>query len=182
MRKAPVKKGRGCIIDRGAVLGYMPGRKLEKPALVLGADGHVRVGTILYAGSTIGARLETGHYVVIREQNRIGDDVQIWSHSVIDYGVTIGSRVLIHCQAYVCQFSTIEDDVFLGPGARLANDKYPINKKNLVGPVVRRGARIGMNATILPGVVVGAGALVAAGSVVTRDVPPGVVVRGNPAR
>ncbi|MBV8880813.1 MAG: N-acetyltransferase, partial [Planctomycetaceae bacterium] len=120
--------------------------------------------------------------VVIREENRIGSGLQIWSHAIIDYGCTIGSNVLLHCQTYLCQFSVLEDDVFVGPGARFANDKRPINKKNLRGPIVRRGARIGMNVTLLPGVVVGAGALVGAGSVVTRDVPPGAVVRGNPAR
>lgn len=180
--RTSVRKGRGCRIDLGVLLGYPPDRGHARGPLILGPRSRVRSGSVIYAGTAIGADLQTGHNVLIREENRIGDGLQIWSHSVIDYGCVLGNRVLIHCQVYVCQFSTIEDEVFLGPGARLANDRYPVDKGKLVGPVLKRGARIGMNATILPGIVVGEGALVGAGSVVTRDVPAGAIVKGNPAR
>lgn len=180
--KARVRKGRGCRVDAGAILGYPPDRGEARGPLILGSGARVRSGSVLYAGTTIGARLATGHHVVIREENRIGDGLSIWSGSVVDYGCTLGNDILIHCQVYVCQFSVIEDGVFIGPGARFANDRYPVNKAELRGPIVRKGARIGMNATLLPGVVVGAGALVGAGAVVVRDVPPGAVVKGNPAR
>jgi acetyltransferase-like isoleucine patch superfamily enzyme len=83
---------------------------------------------------------------------------------------------------YVSQFTVLEDDVFLAPGVMLANDKHPICTTCMKGPVIRRGARVGMNSTILPDVVVGEDALVGAGAVVTRDVPARAIVVGNPAR
>jgi len=76
----------------------------------------------------------------------------------------------------------IEDSVFLAPGVMIGNDKYPLSGAPLEGPVIRRRARVGLNATILPGVTIGEEALVGAGSVVTRDVPAGAVVQGSPAR
>jgi acetyltransferase-like isoleucine patch superfamily enzyme len=85
----------------------------------------------------------------------------------------------------VPEFSVLEEECWLGPHVVLTNAKYPRSrnvKKQLAGPCIERGAKIGANATILPGVRVGAGALVGAGAVVTKDVPPGVVVVGNPAR
>lgn len=94
----------------------------------------------------------------------------------------IGSRVRIHTGVYVAQFTTIEDDVFLAPGVMIANDRHPVCKECLVGPTIKRGARVGINATLLPAVVIGEGALVGAGAVVTKDVPAGAVVAVNPAR
>jgi acetyltransferase-like isoleucine patch superfamily enzyme len=82
---------------------------------------------------------------------------------------------------YVAQHSVMEDDVFVAPGVTLANDRYPVSR-SLEGPIVRTGARIGANATLLPGVEVGANALVGGGAVVTKDVPERAVVVGNPAR
>ena len=145
----------------------------------------VRSGSVLYAGTTIGAGLETGHNVVIREQNRIGNQLRIWNSSTIDYGCTIGDRVKIHTNCYVAQYTILEDDVFLAPGVTIANDKYPGWDEapvGLIGPRIRIGAQLGVNATILPGVEIGPGALVGSGAVVTRDVQAGAVVAGNPAR
>jgi acetyltransferase-like isoleucine patch superfamily enzyme len=152
--------------------------------LIIGSSSLVRSGSVLYAGTTIGAGLETGHNVVIREENRIGDELRIWNSSTIDYGCTIGDRVKIHANCYVAQYTVLEDDVFLAPGVTIANDKYPgwvDAPVGLVGPRIRAGAQIGVNVTILPGVEVGPGALIGSGSVVTRDVPAGAVVVGNPA-
>lgn len=169
-------------VDGGVLLAYPADRAIADRTLTIGPGARIRSGTIVYEGSRIGANLDTGHYVLIREENEIGDDLRIWSHSVIDYGCRIGRRVLIHHHVYVCQLARIEDDVFLAPGARLANDRHPVRKTGWEPPVIKRGARIGMNATILPGVVVGAGAMVGAGAVVVRDVPEGATVVGNPAR
>ena len=119
------------------------------------------------------------------EENFIGDDFSLWSNSTVDYGCVIGNRVKIHHNVYVAQYTTIEDDVFLAPGVMIANDPHPgcaKSKQCMKGPTIRRGAQIGVNATILPFVIIGERALVGAGSVVTKDVPPGAVVRGNPAR
>ena len=176
--------GRGSLIDDNVQLGATPGRAVASLALRIGRDSVVRSGSVIYAGSLIGDSFETGHNVVVREENRIGSNVKIWSNTVIDYACVIGDRVRIHAGCYVAPLSEIEEDVFLGPGASLANDPHPGSTTHLCmrGPTIKAGAQIGMNATILPFITVGARALVGAGAVVTRDVPPGMIVVGNPAR
>ncbi|MFN2589483.1 MAG: DapH/DapD/GlmU-related protein [Actinomycetota bacterium] len=182
MREAG-RRNVGIQADDGVLLGYPQSRGVAAP-LVLGPGARLRAGTIVYGGSAIGRRLETGHNVVIREETSIGDDVSIWANSVVDYGVVIGNRVKIHSNCYVAQFSQIDDDAFLAPGVVLANDLYPgqaASARAMQGPHIEAGAQIGANATILPYVTVGAGALVGAGAVVTRDVPSGTVAYGCPA-
>lgn len=168
-------------IDPGAVLDYPPSRHGTFAPLQIGVDARVRAGTIIYAGTVIGDRFETGHHAVIREENRIGDDCTLWNSSTIDYGCVIGNGVRIHCNVYIAQYTTIEDDVFLAPGVTIANDPHPICTKCMQGPTIKKGARIGVNVTLLPLITIGENALVGAGSVVTKDVPPGVLVAGNPA-
>ena len=109
-------------IDPGVILGYLTGRSIEDHSLQIGAGARLRSGTVIYGGSKIGKGLETGHGVVIREENLIGDHLSIWNNSTIDYGCVIGSRVRVHCNVYVAQFTTIEDGVFLAPGVQIAND------------------------------------------------------------
>lgn len=179
---APVQLGADAEIDKLAILGEIPGRQIDDLRLVIGEHARVRSFSVIYAGSTIGSHLETGHHVVIREQNRIGDRVKVWNHSTIDFGCLIGDGVRIHNHVYVAQYTVIEDDVFLAPGVMIANDKYPVRFVGLKGPTIRRGARVGINATLMPEVIVGEGSVVGAGAVVTKDVPPGAVVVGNPAR
>ncbi len=133
------------------------------------------------AGVSIGNKLETGHNVIIREENIIGDNFRIWNNCVLDYGCKIGNSVRIHNNVYVAQFTIIEDDVFLAPGVMIANDLHPICTKCMKGPKIEKGAKIGTNVTILPALVIGKGCLVGAGAVVTKDVPPYSVVTGNPA-
>ncbi|MCC7424386.1 MAG: N-acetyltransferase [Planctomycetaceae bacterium] len=98
-------------------------------------------------------------------------------------GATIGERCKIQAHAFLCPGVTLEDEVFVGPGARFTNDRNPraVGPWSLEETIVRRGASIGANATILPGVTIGEGATVGAGSVVVRDVPAGATVKGNPA-
>ena len=169
--------------DADVSLAYPLGRTPDRQ-FVMGPGARLRTGTVLYDGSRIGSRLETGHHVVIREQCDLGDDVAVWSNSVVDYGCSIGNRVKIHCNCYVAQFSVLEDDVFLAPGTTLANDLYPgdPNSASLMrGPTIRRGAQLGVNVTVLPYVTIGERTIVGAGSVVTRDLPPDVVAYGSPA-
>jgi acetyltransferase-like isoleucine patch superfamily enzyme len=169
--------------DPGVIMGYPVSRRDVSP-LVLGPGCQLRSGTVLYDGTTIGRCLHTGHGVVVREDCTLGDNVSIWSNSVIDYGCRIGNRVKIHCNCYVAQFTELEDDVFLAPGVTIANDLYPGDHRSaevMAGPRIGSGAQIGVNVTILPFVRIGAGALIGAGSVVTRDIPPAVVAFGNPA-
>lgn len=172
-------------VDEGVRLGYLSPRGGIEPVLTIGANAGIRSGTVIYAGTTIGAGLETGHNVVIREENKIGDNLNIWNNSVIDYGCVIGNNVKIHCNIYVAQYTILEDDVFMAPGVIIANDMYPGfpgSKERLKGPTIRRGAQIGVNVTILPEVEIGENAMIGSGAVVTKDVPPGVVVYGNPGR
>lgn len=176
--------GPGLLADPGVLVAYPPGRDIGGAGFSLGAGARLRSGTVLYAGSQIGERFETGHHVVVREQNVVGANCSVWNGTTIDYGCRLGDRVRIHCNCYVGQFSVLEDDVFLAPGVILGNDLHPgcdFSRECMRGPVIERGARIGVNVTVLPRVRVGRLALVGAGSVVTRDVPPGAVVYGNPA-
>jgi acetyltransferase-like isoleucine patch superfamily enzyme len=173
----------GTRADHGVLVGY-PVSQADAAPLVLGAGARLRSGSVLYDGSTIGRGLETGHGVVIREGCQLGDDVSVWTNTVIDYGCRIGNRVKIHCNCYIAQYSELEDDVFLAPGVTFANDLYPGDRRSaqlMSGPRIGAGAQIGVNTTILPFVRIGAGALIGAGSVVTRDIPAGVVAFGNPA-
>jgi acetyltransferase-like isoleucine patch superfamily enzyme len=174
--------GAACNVEPGAILGYLGGRRIPDGTLRIGSGAHIRCGTVIYAGSTIGAGLETGHNVVIREENEIGDHLNIWNSSTIDYGCRIGNNVKIHCNVYVAQFTILEDEVFLAPGVTIANDPHPLCGLCMRGPTIKRGARIGVNATLLSHITIGEGALIGAGSVVVHDVPPFAVAYGNPAR
>lgn len=181
---AEVLGAEGLRADDGVTVGYKPERDAPGP-LVLGRDARLRSGTVVYGGSAIGARLSTGHNVVVREECSLGDDVSVWSNTVVDYGCRIGDRVKIHSGCYIAQFTEIDDDAFLAPGVSIANDLYPGSTASAAamrGPHIGRGAQIGVNATLLPYVRIGAGAIVGAGSVVVDDVAPGVIVVGSPAR
>ena len=175
-------KGKDCNIDEGVILGYAPGRKVKDTSLSLGEGANIRSGTVIYGGSQIGKNLETGHGVVIREENKIGDNFNIWNNSTVDYGCVIGNNVKIHCNVYIAQYTTIEDNVFIAPGTGISNDPHPLCSTCMKGPTIKRGARIGVNVTLLPGITIGERALIGAGSVVTRDIPPDSVVVGNPGR
>jgi acetyltransferase-like isoleucine patch superfamily enzyme len=174
--------GEDCQLDPGVILGYRTSRKIPFSPLKLGDHARVRTGSVIYAATTIGDHLETGHNVVIREENQIGDHFNVWNNTVIDYGCVIGHNVRIHSNCYIAQFTLIEDDVFLAPGVSVANDPHPICALCMRGPTLKKGCRVGVNATLLPHIVVGEGALIGAGSVVTRDVPAFSVMAGNPAR
>lgn len=172
-------------IDANVLLGYRTGRRNVPLELVIGPEAFLRSGTVIYQGSSIGAGLETGHNVVIREQNTIGDHFAVWNNTVIDYGCRIGNGVKIHSNCYIAQFTEIHDGVFMAPGVTIANDPHPgcpQSAECMRGPTIEAGAQIGVNVTILPMVRIGARALVGSGAVVTRDVPPETVVYGNPAR
>ena len=176
----------GCLgleADPDVILAYPPARPVDR-RLTLGPGGRLRSGTVLYGGSTIGARFQTGHHVVVREECEIGDDVSVWSNSVVDYGCRIGRGVKIHSNCYVAQYTEICDEAFLAPGVTIANDLYPGDPSSaevMSGPWIGPGAQIGVNVTLLPFVRIGAGALIGAGATVARDVPDRAVAFGNPA-
>lgn len=181
-----VELGPDSVVEDYCIIGVAPrGHKEGDLRTVIGSEAHIRSHTVIYAGNSIGKNFQTGNKVNIRELNQIGDEVSIGTLSVIEHHVHIGNNVRIHSQVFVPEYSVLEDGTWLGPNVVLTNAKYPLSpgaKESLKGPVIKKGAKIGANVTILPGVVIGQNALVGAGSVVARDVPDGAVVVGNPAR
>ena len=169
-------------IDQGVIIGYRPSRKIVIKNTVIGDNARIRSNTVIYTNVVLGNNCEIGHNVIIREECNIGKNISIWSNSTIDYGCNVGNNVKIDSNVYIAQYTTIEDDVFLAPGVVTANDLHPICTKCMKGPTIKKGARIGVNATILPHIVIGEYALVGAGSVVTHDVPSRYCVFGNTAR
>lgn len=154
-------------------------------ALLIGRDARIRSHSVIYGGSTIGDRFQTGHGVLIRERNEIGSDVSIGTHSIIEHHVVLRDHVRIHSNAFIPEYSVVEERGWIGPNVVFTNAAYPMSrdaKSTLRGPHLLAGAKIGANATLLPGVTIGRDALVGAGSVVVNDVPDGTVVVGNPAR
>ncbi len=115
----------------------------------------------------------------------VGDDCNICDHVFVENDVVIGNRVTLKCGVQIWDGITIEDDVFIGPNATFTNYRFPRSRKYLESyprTVVKEGASLGANCTILPGLTIGKGAMVGAGAVVTKDVPDRAVVVGNPAR
>jgi len=157
-------------------------RTLEQT--VIGDNSLIRSHTIIYSGNKIGDNFQTGHGVLVRESNEIGRNVSVGSHSIIEHHVKIGNNVRIHSGAFIPEYTVIEDNAWIGPQVTLTNAKYPASslaKKYLSGPKIKKGAKIGGGAVLLPGVKIGKESLVGAGSVVTKDVPDRTVVAGNPA-
>lgn len=143
----------------------------------------VREPLVVEEGVRIGENLDTGPFVVLRENCVIGDDVSIWSFSEVDEGARIGDRARLHVGVYVSQLCEVAAEVFLAPGVKLLNDKYPPRRREHWYPCrVLFHASIGANAVIMPGVIVGSYAMIGAGSVVLQDIPSGEVWAGNPAR
>jgi acetyltransferase-like isoleucine patch superfamily enzyme len=183
---AGVELGKDTVIEEYCVIGAPPrGKREGELETKIGFGAHIRSHTVIYAGNIIGERLQTGNKVNIRELNEIGDNVSIGTLSVIEHHVKIGDGVRIHSQVFVPEYTILEEGAWLGPNVVLTNAKYPMSpdvKETLEGPIIKNGAKIGANATLMPGIVVGENALVGAGSVVVKDVPAGAVVIGNPAR
>ena len=181
-----VTLGDDCVLEDFCLIGVAPRGTHEGELPTRIGDGAViRSHTVIYAGNTIGRNFQTGNKVNIRESNRIGDNVSVGTLSVVEHHVEIGNDVRIHTQAFIPEFSVLEDGCWIGPNVVLTNAKYPLSpgvKESLAGPVIRKGAKIGANATLLPGVEIGENAIVGAGAVVVHDVPAGAVVVGNPAR
>jgi acetyltransferase-like isoleucine patch superfamily enzyme len=181
-----VTVGPGASIDSPVVLGKPPrGREAGELPLVLGARAIVRPFTTIYAGTTIDDDFQCGQGVSIREDNRLACRVSVGTNAVLEFGNRIGAGVRIHSGAFL-ELAIVEDHVFIGPNAVFTDDPHPMGcprwRECRGGVTVRRFARIGANVTLLPGVTVGENAVVGAGAVVVRDVPPGAVVAGNPAR
>lgn len=134
---------------------------------------------------SIGEGTSVWQYVVILQRARIGRDCNINAHCFIENDVVLGDRVTVKCGVYLWDGLRIADDVFIGPNATFTNDRLPRSKHypdSFAETLIEQGASIGAAAVILPGLTIGSGAMVGAGAVVTRDVPPRALVVGNPAR
>jgi acetyltransferase-like isoleucine patch superfamily enzyme len=169
--------GKGTIVEDGVILGNS-----DEGELSIGENSIIRSRTVIYSSVKIGNNFKSGHNVLIRENTEIGDDVLVGTNSVIDGDCKIGNRVKIQTGVYVTRYTVIEDGVFLGPHSVTTNDKYMRYGDELKGPVIKRNAKIGANATIFPAVTIGEDAVVGAGAVVIKDVAQGDMVIGNPAR
>lgn len=171
--------------DAEVILGLPPrGHEAGELELWLGTGAVLRAYTVIYAGSRLGQNVQTGHHVLIREDNQIGDEVSIGSSSTLEFGNRIGHRVRIHSGCFL-ERVTLEDDVFIGPNVVFTDDPHPICPRYQDcqrGAYIEAFSRIGANTTLLPGVRIGRNCLIGAGSVVTQDIPANSVAWGNPAR
>lgn len=180
-----VKLGENCVVEDFVILGK-PSRGLRDGEVdtVIGNNAIIRSHTVIYAGNKIGNNFSTGHHVMIREMNIIGDKVSIGTGTVLEHHVTLGNNVRIHSQAFIPEFTTVEEGAWIGPRVTITNARYPCSpgvKETLAGAQIKKHARIGANSTLLPGVILGENCLIGAGSVVTKDVASGKVMAGNPA-
>ena len=176
-----------------AVVGKQPtlsprstAKREELPPAEIGDGTVISTGAIVFAGTTVGARVIVGDQSCIRERVTLGDDVVVGRASLVENDTTVGARTRIQAHAYVTAYSTLEEDVFVAPCVVTTNDDFMGRTEKrlelMAGPTIRRGARIGGGAVLCPRVEIGEEAFVGAGAVVTKDVPARVVVVGNPAR
>jgi acetyltransferase-like isoleucine patch superfamily enzyme len=184
--------GAGCEIQDHAVLGkparlarHSTAPRGDAEPLVLEEGVVICCAAVVFAGARIGAGAIVGDQAYVRERAIVGPGTLIGRGSAVDNDVTIGARVRVQTNVYLTAYSVVEDDVFVGPGAITSNDDTMSRhgpEYALRGATLRRACRIGAGAVLVPGVEIGEEAFVAAGAVVTRDVPPGAVVMGVPAR
>jgi UDP-2-acetamido-3-amino-2,3-dideoxy-glucuronate N-acetyltransferase len=181
-------------IDDHATLGKLPmraansatTREQELPPLSLGAQCIVGTGVVVYRGAAIDERVLMADLCTVRENVRVGRGTIVGRGVTIENYCEVGRYCKLESECYLTAYSTLEDRVFVAPGVVTSNDNFVGRTaerfKHFKGVTVKRGGRLGAGSVILPGIVVGEDGLVAAGSVVTRDVPPRTIVLGSPAR
>ena len=175
-----VRIGPGSVIGSHCDLGE-PTPLTEEP-LVVGAEAVIRSHSVLYAGSSFGAGLSTGHHVTVREGVRAGARLQVGTASDLQGDTTIGDDTRLHSDVFVPKETVLGNFVWLFPSVVLTNDAHPPSDGPHAGPTIEDFAAVAAAAVVLPGVHIGRGAVVGAHSTVTRDVAPGRLVVGSPAR
>ncbi|MFN4200999.1 acetyltransferase [Fervidobacterium riparium] len=186
--------GEGCVVADNTVLGKKPFKasasattdEKELPPLLLGKYVTVGANCVIYRGATLGDFVFVGDLASIREDVEIGEYTIIGRGVAVENKTKIGKYVKIETNAYITAISTIEDYCFVAPGVTFTNDNFlgrtEERKKYFKGPTLRKGARIGANSTILPGIEIAEDTLVAAGSVLTRNTVPRKIYMGVPAK
>ena len=179
-----VRLGTNVLVEDFCIIG-IPFTGYADEETIIGDNAVIRSHTVIYAGNKIGNNFHTGNKANVRELNRIGDNVSIGTLSVVEHRTVIGDNVRIHGQAFIPEYTVLEEGSWIGPHVVITNARYPhspTTKTELMGVRIKQNAKIGANSTILPGLTIGANSLVGAGSVVVEDVSDGVIVAGNPAR
>jgi acetyltransferase-like isoleucine patch superfamily enzyme len=184
---ADVKVLEGAVVGKQPTLSPRSTAKRDPlPPAELGDGTIVSTGAVVFAGTSIGARVILGDQSCVRERVTIGDDVVVGRGSLVENDTTIGALTKIQADAYITAYSTLEDNVFIAPCVVTTNDNFMGRTEQrhalVKGPTIRRGARVGGGAVLCPGVEIGEEAFVGAGAVVTKDVPARKIVVGNPAR
>jgi acetyltransferase-like isoleucine patch superfamily enzyme len=185
--------GEGCRILDYAVVGKQPtlsprstAKREELRPLELGPGTIVSTGAVVFAGTIVGERVIVGDQACVRERCTIGNDVVLGRGSLVENDTSVGASTKIQAHAYITAYSLLEENVFIAPCVITTNDNFMgrTEKRHelMQGPTIRRGARVGGGAVLLPGIEVGEEAFVGAGAVVLRDVPARAVVVGSPAR
>jgi UDP-2-acetamido-3-amino-2,3-dideoxy-glucuronate N-acetyltransferase len=186
--------GANVRIDDNAVIGKEPMRSVNSifkneeklPPAEIGDNCLIGTGVVIYCGCKIGEKTLVADLATIRENVSIGSKTIIGRGVAVENFCEIGSNCKLETNAYITAYSRLEDNVFIAPGVVTSNDNFAARSKerfgNFKGVTVKKGGRIGAQATILPGKIVKEDGFVAAGSVVTRDVEVETIVAGNPAK
>jgi acetyltransferase-like isoleucine patch superfamily enzyme len=189
----PVRIGNHSYIGPNCVVGFPASSELGelveshsvagKGLTVIGENCIVRSGTAIYSNVRLDNDVSFGHNALVRENVTIGGRSKLGTNVVVDGSSSIGKRVSVQTGVYICTYSTIEDGVFLGPCCVFTNDRYMMQKPfKLIGPTVKKGASIGANALLFPGITVGEGAVVGSQAMVNVDVPARTIFAGIPAK
>jgi acetyltransferase-like isoleucine patch superfamily enzyme len=185
------------VIGKDVVIGYPSKKSIQRITLTkdsgieafdkvskgasIGRNCYIRSGSVIYEDVVLGDYVQTGHNVLIRSGSVVGDRTLVGSSVKLDGAVKVGRNVSIQSDVYLPHHTVVEDNVFLAPHVVVTNDPYPPSKR-LIGIVVEKGAVVGANAVIVARVKIGRDSVVAAGAIVTHDVPADKVVAGVPAK